>query len=83
MQGIVQERVHDFPQIVADPVGIDRKDEADPLIAGSEVHGVVEPVDDAHAFPENFCQAGHVDVFQLALDIPGFHQSDESWSSGL
>ena len=50
--------------------------EADAVIAGAEVHGVVEPIDDAHALPHDVGQAGHVDVVQLALDVAGLHQGD-------
>jgi hypothetical protein len=67
--GSSQERVQDFPEIVADPVGIDRDHEADSVIACPEVHDVVVAINDADAFPENFCQAGHVDVVQLPLDV--------------
>ena len=34
MQGIVQERVQDFPEFVGDPVGIDGDHEADSVVAG-------------------------------------------------
>jgi hypothetical protein len=74
--GSSQERVQDFPEIVADPVGIDRDHEADSVIACPEVHDVVVAINDADAFPENFCQAGHVDVVQLPLDVAGFNQCD-------
>ena len=57
---------------------VDGYHEADPVIASSEVHGVVEPIDNADALPHDVGQAGHVDVVQFALDVAGFHQCDIS-----
>ena len=54
--------------------GIDGNHEADAVVTGSEIHGVVEPVDDADALPHDVGEAGHVDVVQLAFDVAGFHQ---------
>ena len=71
MQRVVQKRVQDLPQLVADPRCVDRDHEADAVVAGSEIHRVVEPIDDAHALPHDVGQAGHVDVVQFALDVAG------------
>ena len=76
MQRVVQERFQDLPQLVADPACVDGNDEADAVVAGSEVHRVVEAIDDADALPHDVGEAGHVDVVQLALDVAGFHQCD-------
>ena len=75
-RGIVQERFQDLPELVADPAGVDGDHEADAVVAGSEIHGVVEPIDDADALPHDVGEAGHVDVVQLALDVAGLHQGD-------
>ena len=76
MQWVIQKRVQDFPELVADPGCIDSDHEADPVIVRTEVHGVVKAIDDAHAFLHDVEQAGHVDVVQLPVDVAGFHQSD-------
>ena len=55
---------------------VDGNDEADAVVARSEIHGVVEPIDDADALPHDVGEARHVDVVQLALDVAGFHQCD-------
>ena len=37
---------------------------------------MVEPIEDACAFPHDVGQAGHVDVLQLAVHVAGLHQCD-------
>ena len=62
---------------------VDGDHEADAVVAGSEIHGVVEPVDDADALPHDVGEAGHVDVVQLALDVAGLHQCDVAMVVGV
>ena len=76
MQRVVQERFQHLPEFVADPGCVDGNHEADAVVAGSEIHGVVEAIDDADALPHDVGQAGHVDVVQLAVHVAGFHQGD-------
>ena len=76
MQRVVQERFQDLTELVADPRCVDRDHEADAVVAGSEVHRVVEAIDDADALPHDVGQAGHVDVVQLAVRVAGLHQGD-------
>jgi hypothetical protein len=75
-RGIVQELVQHLPELIADPVSIHGDHEADPVVAGAQIHGVIEAIDDAGPLPHDVCESRHVDVVQLAMDVAGLHQGD-------